>query len=42
MLFERKITAELRKVISHTKILKLKQLGDDFNKTLFKEYRKRN
>jgi Spy/CpxP family protein refolding chaperone len=38
----RKLNVELRKIISPTKILKLKQVEDDFNKTLLKEYRKRN
>jgi hypothetical protein len=38
----RKLTVELRKIISPVKILKLKQAEDDFNKTLLKQYRKRN
>lgn len=38
----RKLTIDLKKVISPKKILKLKQVEDDFNKTLLKEYRNRN
>lgn len=38
----RNLTVELRKIISPVKILKLKQAEDDFNKTLLKQYRKRN
>jgi hypothetical protein len=37
-----KFIVELRKIISPVKILKLKQAEDDFNKTLLKQYRKRN
>lgn len=39
---KKKFMVELRKVISSVKILKLKQSEDDFNKTLLKQYRKRN
>lgn len=38
----KKLVADLRKVISPVKILKLKQAEDNFNKTLLKQYRKRN
>lgn len=38
----KKLTIDLKKVISPKKILKLKQVEDDFNKTLLKEYRNRN
>ena len=39
---KKKLTNDLRKVISPTKILKLKLAEDDFNKSLLKQYRKRN
>lgn len=39
---KKKLVADLRKVISPVKILKLKQAEDDFNKSLLKQYRKRN
>ena len=38
----KKLIVDLRKIISPVKILKLKQAEDDFNKTLLKQYRKRN
>ncbi|WP_432671024.1 sensor of ECF-type sigma factor [Flavobacterium sp. SM2513] len=38
----KKLIIDLRKIISPVKILKLKQSEDDFNKTLLKQYRKRN
>lgn len=38
----KKLVVDLRKIISPVKILKLKQAEDDFNKTLLKQYRKRN
>lgn len=39
---KKKLVAELRKIISPVKILKLKKAEDDFNKSLLKQYRKRN
>ena len=39
---KKKLIVELRKIISPVKILKLKQAEDDFNKSLLKQYRKRN
>ncbi len=39
---KKKLIVDLRKIISPMKILKLKQAEDDFNKTLLKQYRKRN
>lgn len=39
---KKKLTNDLRKVISPTKILKLRLAEDDFNKSLLKQYRKRN
>ena len=38
----KKLIAELRKIITPVKILKLKQAEDDFNKSLLKQYRNRN
>ena len=38
----KKLISDLRKIISPVKILKLKKAEDDFNKTLLKQYRKRN
>ena len=38
----KKLMAELRKIITPVKILKLKQAEDDFNKSLLKQYRNRN
>ena len=38
----KKLVLVLRKIISPVKILKLKQAEDDFNKSLLKQYRKRN
>lgn len=38
----KKLLVDLRKIISPAKILKLKQSEDDFNKSLLKQYRKRN
>lgn len=39
---KKKLISDLRKIISPVKILKLKQSEDDFNKSLLKQYRKRN
>ena len=39
---KKKFMQELRKIMTPVKILKLKQSEDDFNKTLLKQYRKRN
>lgn len=39
---KKKLITDLRKIISPVKILKLKQAEDDFNKSLLKQYRKRN
>lgn len=39
---KKKLTTDLRKILSPVKILKLKQAEDDFNKSLLKQYRKRN
>lgn len=39
---KKKLISDLRKIISPVKILKLKQAEDDFNKSLLKQYRKRN
>lgn len=39
---KKKFILELKKVISPVKILRLKKAEDDFNKTLLKQYRKRN
>lgn len=39
---KKKFMLDLRKIMSPVKILKLKQSEDDFNKTLLKQYRKRN
>ena len=38
----KRLMADLRKIISPAKILKLKQSEDNFNKTLLKQYRKGN
>ena len=38
----KKLMVELKKIISPTKILQLKQSEDNFNKSLLKQYRKRN
>ncbi len=38
----KKLVADLRKIISPIKILKLKQAEDNFNKTLLKQYKNRN
>lgn len=38
----KKLIVDLRKTISPLKILKLKQAEDEFNKSLLKQYRKRN
>ena len=38
----KKLAADLRKIISPVKMLQLKQAEDDFNKSLLKQYRKRN
>lgn len=39
---KKKLVADLRKIISPIKILKLKQAEDNFNKTLLKQYKNRN
>ena len=39
---KKKLIADLRKIISPVKILKLKQAEDNFNKTLLKQYKNRN
>ncbi len=39
---KKKLITDLHKIISPVKILKLKQAEDDFNKSLLKQYRKRN
>lgn len=39
---KKKFMVDIRKTISPVKILKLKQSEDEFNKTLLKQYRKRN
>ncbi|WP_396177732.1 sensor of ECF-type sigma factor [Flavobacterium sp.] len=39
---KKKLVADLRKVISPVKILKLKQAEDNFNKSLLKQYKNRN
>ena len=39
---KKKLVTDLQKIISPVKILKLKQAEDNFNKSLLKQYRKRN
>ncbi|MDD3004597.1 sensor of ECF-type sigma factor [Flavobacterium sp.] len=39
---KKKLTQDLRKVISASKILRLKLAEEDFNKSLLKQYRNRN
>lgn len=39
---KKKLVTDLRKIISPVKILKLKEAEDNFNKSLLKQYKKRN
>jgi hypothetical protein len=39
---KKRLVADLRKIISPIKILKLKQAEDNFNKSLLKQYKNRN